>query len=543
MEKTVRGEATQVALDNVTPLLLPWVSDPWGRLRPPVSVEAMRLSAELAGATYGMAVDRWMRAGWQDVTIQVDGDLTAIPETERRERRAIGWLTDQWRLHRVRAKIRQRNPVGQVFGALRQIERSDTGKVLVMLHPAPDGRYVVAVSFMGTGGRFYDWFSNFRMVAENGVHKGFLQLTEQFERNETEIDFPETARALGVERLTLRHILEEMKSPNSRFALWLTGHSQGGALMQVYAMRKIHLDGVLMTNMVGYGFASPSVLDGATTLDPAAFPLYHVVNSDDVVPRMGGQMHLGALLVYQTTEALRERCYAWPMDAESVHRRALVSRVVAWMRDTPSSIEAAIAYLNVLREHDPEEIIAGLGLVETKLPIRRLVAAADTRADALLRYIARHLAAAYLSITGERVDPARVAEIQTLLQALVDEMGIRAFSDALTQLTSRPHSMTAKDGASMAPYVYITLHGVEALVPAIWQASRPPQLLVAGVTRGEEVHAVSGLYNRRRAAPSRRQARTRYQPLPRVGGMRRSVPTLMPGAAQPNERMIHPRGN
>lgn len=149
-----------------------------------------------------------------------------------------------------------------MIGALRQIERSDTGKVLVMLHPAPDGRYVVAVSFMGTGGRFYDWFSNFRMVAENGIHKGFLQLTEQFERNETEIDFPETARALGVERLTLRHILEEMKSPNSRFALWLTGHSQGGALMQVYAMRKIHLDGVLMTNLVGYGFASPPCSTG-----------------------------------------------------------------------------------------------------------------------------------------------------------------------------------------------------------------------------------------------------------------------------------------
>ena len=542
MDRTVRGEATQVALDNVTPLLLPWVSDPWGRLRPPVSVEAMRLSAELAGATYGMAVDRWMRAGWRDVTIQVDGDLTAIPEKERRERRAIGWLADQWRLHRIRAKIRQRNPVGQVIGALRQIERSDTGKVLVMLHPAPDGHYVVAVSFMGTGGRFYDWFSNFRMVAENGVHKGFLQLTEQFERNETEIDFPETARALGVERLTLRHILEEMKSPNSRFALWLTGHSQGGALMQVYAMRKIHLDGVLMTNLVGYGFASPSVLDGATTLDPAAFPLYHVVNSDDVVPRMGGQMHLGALLVYQTTDELRKRCYAWPMDAESVRRRVLVSRAVAWMRDTPSSIEAVIAYLNVLREHDPEEIIAGLGLVEAKLPVRRLIAAADTRVDALLRYIARHLGAAYLSITGERLNPSRVAEIQTLLRALVDDMGVKAFSDALTQLTSQPHSMTAKGGAAMSPYAYIVLHGMEELVPAIWQAGRPPQLLVAGVARAEEVRAASGLYNRRKAAPPRRTARTRYQRLPRSGGARRRLPTLTPGTMRPSERVIRPRG-
>lgn len=207
------------------------------------------------------------------------------------------------------------------------------------------------------------------------------------------------------------------------------------------------------------------MLDGVTTLDPAAFPLYHVVNSDDVVPRMGGQMHLGALLVYQTTDELRKRCYAWPMDAESVRRRVLVSRAVAWMRDTPSSIEAMIAYLNVLREHDPEEIIAGLGLVEAKLPVRRLIAAADTRVDALLRYIARHLAAAYLSITGERLNPSRVAEIQTLLQALVDDMGVKAFSDALTQLTSQPHSITAKGGAAMSPTRTLSSMGWRSLCP------------------------------------------------------------------------------
>ena len=167
-----------VDLGNVTPLTLPWTADPFGYLRPPLSVEALRLSAELARCTYTMSVDRWVQAGWRDVTIQVDGSLTEGVDAD------AGWLKSRWRLHRVRSRIRQRNPIGQVMGAIRQKDKSDTGKVLVMLHPAPDGRYVVAISFMGTGGRFYDWFSNFRMTSEGGVHKGFLQLPRQFEDNE-----------------------------------------------------------------------------------------------------------------------------------------------------------------------------------------------------------------------------------------------------------------------------------------------------------------------------------------------------------------------
>ena len=72
MVNLVRGAGTGVPLGNVTPLLLPWARDPWGALRPPVSVEAMRLSAELAAATYHMDIEPWVQAGWRDVTIQVE---------------------------------------------------------------------------------------------------------------------------------------------------------------------------------------------------------------------------------------------------------------------------------------------------------------------------------------------------------------------------------------------------------------------------------------------------------------------------------------
>lgn len=61
-QNLVRGAGTGVPLGDVTPLLLPWARGPWGALRPPVSVEAMRLSAELAAATYHMDIEPWVQA-------------------------------------------------------------------------------------------------------------------------------------------------------------------------------------------------------------------------------------------------------------------------------------------------------------------------------------------------------------------------------------------------------------------------------------------------------------------------------------------------
>ena len=184
---------TGVDLSQTASLLLPWTHDPWGKLRPPLSEEALCMSAELASAAYGMAIEPWVEAGWRDVTIQVDGELTALPPNNP--------LSAEWRKYWVRARLKPVSALGQMLGALRlSSSNNTTGKAVVMLHPALDGRYVVAVGFMGTGSRFYDWFSNFRMTTQDGMHRGFLELARQFEANEEKISFPETAEELGLEK-------------------------------------------------------------------------------------------------------------------------------------------------------------------------------------------------------------------------------------------------------------------------------------------------------------------------------------------------------
>ena len=141
MKERVREDVkTGLPLDRVDSLLLPWVSDRWGTLRPPVSQEALRMSCALATATYNMDVKPGLEAGWQDVTIQVDGDLTTGIDLPDEDAGTMDRLAASWRMHRVRSRIKQRNPLGQVLDAFRQIRESDTGKALVMAHPAPDGR-------------------------------------------------------------------------------------------------------------------------------------------------------------------------------------------------------------------------------------------------------------------------------------------------------------------------------------------------------------------------------------------------------------------
>ena len=531
-------------LGNVAPLTLPWVSDPWGRLRPPLSVEAVRMSARLAEATYRMDVNPWLQAGWRDVTIQVDGELTDGFEPPMEEKSPVRWLTSVWKLHRVRRRIERRNPIGQMMGVLRQREMSNTGKVLVMIHPAAYGRYVVAISFMGTGSRLSDWVSNFRMSTESGIHKGFLQLARQFEGNESDIAFSETARELGLEKLTLSHILEEAKSPNSRFILWLTGHSQGGALTQVYAYHKIQEDGVLPANIVGYGFASPSIMTGLAIREPAAYPLYHVLNSEDVVPRMGSQMHLGLCLIYPAGEEIRRRCYAWPRDEKSIHQRMTARPIVRMMKDTPSCIEVAVAYMTELSRRSPEDVMEGLKMLETHLPMKRVLAAADSRLDDLMRYACRHMAAAYESITGQRMNQERVARIRVEIDRVMNELGVKSLTAALGQLMGEPHHMSAKHDGFMGAYTFIAEDGVEELIPAFWQGGRPPRLVRAGeaLQQTQQEERPVTLYNQHRQQAERRIHRhPRYATPRRRTDTRHHLPTLRPGGAKAGERIIRPR--
>lgn len=472
------GAATGWPLDDLTPLTQPWSMDAWGYLRPTPTRELLRLSAELAHVAYTMEVTPWLQAGWRDVTIQMDGDLTSgfMPAAEGKN--TLERLMATWKLRRVQAKLKQKNTLGQMIGAVRQIKSSDTGKAVAMLHPLPDGRYAVAIGFMGTGEQAYDWISNFRMTAEDGTHRGFLQLCRQLEENEDAILFPRTAAELRLEKLTLRHVLEECRHENSRFLLFLAGHSQGSAVMQVWTQRKLAEDGVLPRHIVGCGFASPTVVRGDAVRSAASWPLLHVVNSDDLVPHMGAAVHLGELLLYTTRQEMRDACYGWPMDAVSCRNRALVRNILSAMKDTPSSLLVLTAYLRLLAGCPVESIMEQLRWMQSEArPVRRLAGAVDAGVDGLLHYLTSRCEAAYLSMTGHPMRPQRVAQLQRHMEQTAAAIGMRGMTEALRQLSGAPHTMVSRQVGEMGVYPWITVRATHQLAEAHWAAGGRPVLL------------------------------------------------------------------
>ena len=469
------GSITRADLSKLDSLYASFVPDSFYRQRPPLSHEALDLSLELAAMTYDLELDEWMAAGWTDVSIQIDNTLqSGVTRGESASGIQMHTLLNSWKLYRAKSALREANPIAQMMGALRQREKSDTIKAVTMLHKLENGRYLVAIGFMGTGTRFYDWFSNFRFTVEDGFHKGFSQLTEHFEESAPRILFPDTAAELGLAQLTLEDILLEMTTADSRFSLWMAGHSQGGAVMQVFCHRLIHQWGVLPQNMVGYGFASPTVATGLPIYDPAGYPLYHVLNSDDVVPRVGALLHLGLCLQYDANGAFRETAYFYSGDPKA---RKELQNFVDGMTNSLAFMEQNVAFFRCLLEEKADESLASL--IDKKWTIApiewALNFAGDKLHEALLSMI-RYIETAHTSLTGQGLNPKRVAELQEQIRPTIKGLSVRQLLGGLNDLLLPAHHITqAHNTAAPGAYAHIVLHNQQDLHPFIWVKRTIPE--------------------------------------------------------------------
>ena len=57
-------------------LFAPFAPDIFGMRRRALTEDGLKLSLELARMAYTLDVEPWMRAGWTDVSVQVDNQLT-----------------------------------------------------------------------------------------------------------------------------------------------------------------------------------------------------------------------------------------------------------------------------------------------------------------------------------------------------------------------------------------------------------------------------------------------------------------------------------
>lgn len=470
---------------------------------PRVDAQLLRRSLALSHMTYTLDIVPWLEAGWRDFSFQIDDVLeSGAARISTAADSSFLRLANLERMQRARTALAAKNPLVQLLAALRQRERSDTVKAVCMMYPLSRGRHLLAIGFMGTGKRFYDWFSNLRMGQEDGFHQGFLQLCDRFDAAAEEIAFPETALALGLERLTLKDVLAELRRPDSRFRLWMAGHSQGGAVMQLYTHRLMHRYGVLPMHLCGISFAAPTVAAAGRVERPWAYPLWHVRNRDDVVCRVGAAVHLGRLLDFAPDAAFRAASYqysALPADAAC---RAWLLPVLADMRDNPSTLQQLTALLLCVAQEKGEDALGGFAEKYGSVPaVDRLLALADDHAQGLLRQLAARQRRTYREQTGQDMDEACLAQQIEALRPYVQATPLRRILSVMGNCLLQPHQL---HGDREAPGAYSMI--VEAppyrLMPLRWEQRAGQAVRV----RQPE----PGRYSRRFAA-RRGKARLRVQ--------------------------------
>ena len=309
-----------------------------------------------------------------------------------------------------------------------------------------------------------------------------------------------------------------MKSLSSRFRLWMAGHSQGGAVMQVFCHRLMTDWGVLAQNMTGYGFASPTVATGRLVHDPAAYPLYHILNSDDMVPRMGALLHLGLCLEYPADDDFRDRCYDLsPLPADVAARLALAPYQRA-MVDTPTILMYGTAFFQCMAEEKGEEGLGSLLDRKWAIPaVDRMLQAAGGKAMDLLDRLIENAQNGHVALTGQPMDEQALAALRDRMRPVVHAFPFRRLMGAVLAYCMPPHHLVHRqqDGA----YAVIVKDGLKRLRPFVWvnPARGMPMKRYARPSGSLTALRAQAAASGRRAARSPRADRARGMGVRRTG--------------------------
>ena len=236
-----------------------------------------------------------------------------------------------------------------------------------------ENKYVIGISFSGTVYNS-EWMNNFKVNIVNGFHQGFLEIAHRFDLLSEKIEFPNISKELGEETvLTLEDILQECTSPDSRFMLWITGHSQGGAAASCYIVDCLSKRKVLHENVIGVTIATPTVAHERIGRNTKNYPIYNIINEEDIVTRLGSQIRFGVDICYKPTEEFRRRFYTnYPSPLyhdDMVHARDFLDEI----KNTPDAIEVAHAIQKLLSEYRPAKNGDGENRLKHKT-LRRLKA-------------------------------------------------------------------------------------------------------------------------------------------------------------------------
>ncbi|MCL1965373.1 MAG: lipase family protein [Firmicutes bacterium] len=445
--------------------------DGFGVSRAPFSPWLARLSAELSADVYDLNLAQWIKAGWADCTFVVEDRIVKL---DRDTNSKLAVIENEWRRRRAMSLIQGVNPVGDLIRAARQTTVTDMDKSVVMTRPLADGRVVVAISFIGTTGKFFDWFSNFKIRIEKGMHAGFLELARRFHAHSGRILLPSAGEGMGKEALTLWDALVEGRKTDGRFVFWLSGHSQGGAVVQTYAHLLLE-QGVLPEKILGITYAAPTVAALGGALEPKQYPIYNLVNTDDVVPRVGAQVRLGVDCVFFPDDAFRTAHYQ--VEAEM---RPAFDRMLALLKQVQTTRDAcafALMLARMLERSSTDESMEGL--FAELIPHMAILKRMGLSFHDIARYFVEKLTEYNMEMTGWEPDEKQCAGYEAMFRAVAGEFGAKEAAGALTLSLRAAHGIRPdrKGPQVVPPYIAIARKHLGELEQGVWQADAPPRCL------------------------------------------------------------------
>ena len=409
-----------------------------------IAKDTLQLSLRLSRLAYDMDIAPYLDAGWQDVSFQVDDLLL----TDFKSRKSILQAAAK-----AKSRMEKLDPISQYLGFKRQKEELDTCKAVVLSKPAED-KTLIVIAFTGTTRRMYEWLGNLRVEEEDGFHAGFLQLTKVFEENAGKILFPSIQK-------TLADVIDEMRAGSRQYRLFVTGHSQGAALTQIYLYRLMQ-SGVSAENLQGVGFASPCVCMERSVQLAANYPIIHVINADDVVARIGGRMHIGMCCVLPPSGEFRRACYGPRADLPVMRELLMLLHDV---RSTPQALLLGMALtesLSQLPANESEEIWGAV--MRSYLPdmfVQRL----RGYAQRIMRSANRRLQDKYEKTAGS----VKLDELVVYREKWADCIacfGAKESIAALMDVLVRPHALA--EGGRTRAYQLLVEEFDHQLVSCMW---------------------------------------------------------------------------
>jgi hypothetical protein len=440
---TVLGDITQVDLSGTEIFLS----------KEKFSEAGIRFALELSALSYNLNIRPWVDAGWSDITIKIRDRLFHSIDTSDSDsliQSLYNSIAPYFGKKTKHKKIKKRKKIKKQIVTP---YKAEYGRAIIMSKEIADCKFAIAITFAGTGRNLTSWLSNFDFAHEDGIHAGFKKLTDTFFAQVNNIEFPSIAEKLGFESLALRDILLSVKNDNSPFLVFVSGHSQGAALLQLFIYNLL-MQEVKRKNILGYGFAAPTTV--SNNFEQIDMPINLINFENDVFTRLGIQKHIGNVYLFQADDMLKAACYG-DLAEDTMFQNA-ISYLLS-IKNTEESLFSTLAFTYAL-SYLPAKMQSGV--FEGGFSLLRILPSDDTSTSiSLMRAFLRDR---YVLLTGHEPDKQSLLNKAKEYLILMNKFGAKKLMEANMTAIRASHSLRLDEkGELISCYAYIALKGFEKL--------------------------------------------------------------------------------